>query len=281
MQTQNIYEERLCAFVDILGFCHLVRQSRDRPALQDQIRQLLREVVLARPVWDRDSPVDVIEARLTRQGVSDPKHEAELLVKEYAAAERGLSFSDSLILSATLNDRAVTSLVTSLLFLTRRLAELGTYVRGAVCLGKLCHEQDLCFGPVLIDAIDLEKNVACFPRIIFTPEAYAAVASVHSPSVGPLAPYLREDFDTWRFLDFLNQAALDLAGPFREDQMMEIRLELSRQLSSSHAPNRVRQKLLWLVRYFNSVLEEAPIVGIDPLSTATRTTCDGPYTGSP
>ena len=268
MQTRDIYEERLCAFVDILGFCDLVRQSVDRSPLQGQIRQLLREVVQARPVWDRDSPVDVIEGRLTRQGINNPRHEAELLVKEYAAAERGLSFSDSLILSATLNDHAVTNLVTSLLFLTRRLAELGKYVRGAVCLGKLCHEQDLCFGPALIDAIDLEKNVACFPRIIFTPEAHAAVAKVQSHSVGPLAPYLREDFDGWRFLDFLNQAALDLGGPFREDQMMEIRLALDRQFSSSRVPNRVRQKLLWLARYFNSVLEEAPIVGIEPLSTS-------------
>lgn len=269
MQTQVIYEQRLCAFVDILGFLDLVQRSVDHPALQGQIRQLLREVVLARPVWERDSPVDVVEARLKRQGVADPRAEAERLVNEYGAAERGSSFSDSLVLSATLNDRAITGLVTSLLFLSRGLAEFGKYARGAVSLGLLCHEQDLCFGPALIAAYDLEKNVAVYPRVVFSPEAYAAVANVNLPSVGPLAPYLREDVDGQRFLDFLNQAALDLAGPFRADQMREIRSELDRQLSSSNAQPQVRKKLLWLAHYFNSVLEEMPIAGIDPLSAGT------------
>src|SRR4029077_5263647 len=130
------------------------------------------------------------------------------LVKEYAAAERGTSFSDSLVLSATLSDRAITCLVTSLLFLSRGLAELGKYARGAVCVGLLCHEQDLCFGPALIAAYDLEKNVAVYPRIVFSPEAYTAAVHVNLTSVGPLAPYLREDVDGQRFLDFLNPAAL-------------------------------------------------------------------------
>ncbi len=269
MQMQAMCEQRLCAFVDILGFRDLVQRSLDRPALQGQIRQLLREVVLARPVWDRDSPVALIEARLRGQGVADPKAEAELLVSEYTATERGSSFSDSLVLSATLNDRAITGLVTSLLFLSRGLAELGKYARGAVCVGLLCHEQDLCFGPVLIAAYDLEKKVAVYPRIVFSLEAYAVVAHVNLTSVGLLAPYLREDVDGQRFLDFLNPAALDLVGPFREDQMREIRRELDRQLSSSTVPPRIREKLVWLVRYFNSILKEKPIVGINPLSAGT------------
>ena len=263
-----MYEQRLCAFVDILGFRDLVQQSLNRPHLQGQIRRLLREVVHARPVWERDSPVDVIEARLRQQGVTEPKAEAERLVNEYAAAERGSSFSDSLVLSATLNDHAITGLVMSLLFLSRGLAELGKYARGAVCLGLLCHEQDLCFGPALIAAYDLEENVAVYPRIVFSPEAYEAAAHCNLTSVGPLAPYLRKDVDGQRFLDFLNEAAADLAGPFNADQMGEIRRELDRQLSSSNAPLGVRkkEKLVWLARYFNSVLEETPIVGIDPLS---------------
>lgn len=261
-----MYEQRLCAFVDILGFRELVQRSLNRPALQEQIRRLLREVVLARPVWDRDNPVGLIEARLRGTVVADPKAEANRLVSEYAAAERGSSFSDSLILSATLNDRAVTGLVTSLLFLSRDLAELGKYARGGVCVGLLCHETNLCFGPALIAAYDLEKNDAVYPRIVFSPEACAAIRHVNSESVGPLISYLRKDIDGQQFLDFLNPAALDLVGPFREDQMRQIRRELDRELTTLKAAPRVREKLVWLARYFNSTLEEHPIVGIRPLS---------------
>lgn len=269
MQSQTIYEQRLCAFVDILGFRDLVKQSQHRPFLQTQIHQLLREVVQARPVWERDSPVNEIEARLTQEGARDPKHEAELLVREYAAAERGSSFSDSLILSAILNDHAITNLITALLFLSRRLAELGKYARGAVCVGPLCHRRDLCFGPALINAYDLEKN-AEYPRIVFAQEAYAEVAKIQSSTVGPLALYLREDeCDGGWFLDFLSHAALDLAGPFRLEQMGEIRRELGRQLSSSRTPLKDQRKIVWLARYFNSVLRKAPIAGIEPLPNGT------------
>jgi len=48
--------------------------------------------------------------------------------------------------------------------------------------------------------------------------------------------------------------------------MAEIRRQLNRQLCSSHPQPGIRPKLIWLGRYFNSVLEEAPIHGISPLS---------------
>lgn len=266
MQMQGIYEQRLCAFVDILGFKDLVMRSRDRPALQEKIRQVLHEVVLARPVWERDSPVELIEARLRQEDVADPQAEAERLVNEYAAAERSASFSDCLILSTTLHDRAIIGLVTSLLSLSNDLAELGVYARGAVCLGQLCHEQDLCFGPALIEAYDLEKDVAKFPRIVFSPEAYEVVAQVNRTSFGSLSLYLREDVDAWRFLDFLNQTDPNLAP--EADQLRVIRRELARQLSIPQGLDQVREKLVWLSRYFNLVLNETRIPGINPLSVS-------------
>ena len=212
--TAAMYEQRLCAFVDILGFRDLVQRSLERTELQEQIRELLREVVLARPVWERDPPLTEIEARVRQRGAADPRGEAEQIVKGYAACERGTTFSDSLVLSAALNPRGITGLVTSLLFLSRGLAELGYYARGGVCLGALCHEADLCFGPAFIAAYDLEKSAAFYPRIVFSPEAYAAIAEVAAPSVGPLAPYVRRDVDGEQFLHFLNSAALDLCGSF-------------------------------------------------------------------
>ena len=264
MQTQSIYEQRLCAFVDILGFRDLVERSQERPAVQGQIREILREVVRAQPVWERDNPVAVIEARLERQGASHPKYEAEELVREYAEVERGSSFSDSLVLSATLNGRAIAGLVTSLLIVSRGLARLGKYARGAVCLGPLCHERDLCFGPALISAYDLEKD-ATYPRIVFTPDAYAEVVKVNLSSLGSLAPYLRQDADGQRFLDFLAQVAPDLADTFGADEMKEIRWELERQLSSAGVSKCVNEKLVWLAQYFNSVLERAPVEGVSLL----------------
>ena len=46
--------------------------------------------------------------------------------------------------------------------------------------------------------------------------------------------------------------------------MMGIRRELGRQLSSFDTRTQVRRKLVWLARYFNSVLEKTPIEGVVP-----------------
>lgn len=261
---QGIYEQRLCAFVDILGFGDLVRRSLDRPALQGKIRQVLRRVIQARPVWERDSPVDVIEARLRHEGVLDPQAEAARLVNEYAATERGSSFSDCLVLSAALNVRAITELVTSLLILSGNLAELGVYARGGVCLGQLCHEQDLCFGPALIEAYELEKDIAVYPRIVFSLEAFEEVSQVNLMSLGSFA--LREDVhDGSQFLDFLNQTTGPHFAP--PPDLREIRRQLYRQLFSLQGKDpKIQKKLVWLADYFNLVVKETPTLTIKSLS---------------
>lgn len=254
-----MYEQRLCAFVDILGFRKLVERSINRPHLQQQIRQLLRHVVDAKPIWEQDSPVDLIEAQLREQGITNPRSAAEQRVAGYAVAERGTSFSDSIVLSVTLNARAISSLVTSLLFLSRGAAELGSYVRGGVCQDLLCHEEDLCFGPALIAAYDLDQKVALYPRIVVTPDAYEAIATVDMDVVGPLASYVRTDFDGERFLHFLSPQFTNIVGSFlHETQMQEMHHELRRQLSLARPGDQQRPKLIWLARYFNSVLKEAP-----------------------
>ena len=182
-----MYEQRLCAFVDILGFSELVEQSVNRPSIQQAIRQLLRKVIDAKPLWERDNPVDLIEARLRERGIRKPRSTAEKKVAGYASAERGMNFSDHIVLSATLDAHAIISLVTSLLFLSRGTAELGYYVRGGVCQGLLCHEEELCFGPAFIAAYNLEQKVAIYPRIVITPGAHEAIAAVGMNVIGPLA----------------------------------------------------------------------------------------------
>jgi hypothetical protein len=263
----TMYEQRLCAFVDILGFRKLVERSINRPHLQQQIRNLLRQVIDAKPVWERDSwSVDIIEARLREQGIPKPRSAAEQRVAGYAVAERGTHFSDSIVLSVTLNAHAISSLVTSLIFLSRGAAELGSYVRGGICKGLLCHEEDLCFGPALISAYDLEKK-SLYPRIVITPDAHEAIATVDMDVAGLMASYIRTDFDGERFLHFLSPQFINIVGSFlHETQMQGMHHELRRQLSLVRTGDQPRPKLIWLARYFNSVLKEAPISDMESFS---------------
>jgi hypothetical protein len=270
MDTGNgaaqIYEQRLCAIVDILGFSKLVKRSERSNALQQKIRKLLRRVIDAKP--ERESCwVDIKEALLQEQGHPNPRSAAEQQDADYAAAERGTNFSDNIVLSATIDAHAIRTLVTSLIFLSRDAAELGSYVRGGICQGLLCHEEDLCFGPALVAAHDLEQKVAFYPRIVVTPEAYEAIAKVDTDDIDPLASYVKTDFDGVRFLHFLNpQFMKQSKSTALEGTMWEIYRQLRNWLSLVRPGDLLWPKYEWLARYFNSVLEESHVSGMESFS---------------
>ena len=85
------YENRLCAFVDVLGFRELIRESVRRPELAQKIRLILRRVVEATPVWERDSPEDIIAAGLRNAGLTPAEAltQAQARVEQYSKNEQG------------------------------------------------------------------------------------------------------------------------------------------------------------------------------------------------
>src|SRR5580658_7830841 len=45
---------------------------------------------------------------------------------------------------------------------------LGFLIRGAATIGKLYHSQGVVFGEALIEAVQLEKRTAVYPRVILS-----------------------------------------------------------------------------------------------------------------
>ena len=264
MPVIHPYETRLCAFVDILGFRNLIEESAKRPDLAQQIRRILWDVRDATPLWERDPPVDILAAGFVAAGIdsSEATVKAQEHVSRNSKKERGTTFSDSLVLSSILEERAVRNLVISLILLSQNVAKFGYYVRGGVCVGPLCHETDICFGPALVSAYDLEK-AGQYPRIVFDAEARRALDTANASGSLKLGFYLRQGGDGMTFLHFLGQAALHLLPEFSREHISEIHWFLSRGLNSAVSKDaRVKCKLFWLAKYFNSCLDETKFDGM-------------------
>ena len=73
--------------------------------------------------------------------------------------------------------------------------------------------------------------------------------------------------ETQEVVDFIHNESGGGLAP-QADQLRVIRSELSRQLSIRQDNDQVREKLAWLARYFNLVLSETGIQGINPLSAS-------------
>lgn len=133
------YEERYCAFVDILGFRQLIDRL-DRNQIKFQlVRKLLKTI--QGPSQDRPYLFD-------------------------RADFRAQSISDAIALSAKPKIEGLWQLLYSLDKLSFELLDEGYFVRGAIVKGKLYHDDQIVFGSALVRAYELESTVVNFPRIM-------------------------------------------------------------------------------------------------------------------
>ena len=135
------YEERYCAFVDILGFSELVTGLRSGLTDFDAIRAALKKI---------REPHD---SRYV--GTGDTGFQAN-------------SISDAVAFSTLPTPRGLSVLLAKLKALSVALLHQGFFTRGAVCRGLLHQDEHMVFGEALVKAYALESTVAKYPRIVIT-----------------------------------------------------------------------------------------------------------------
>jgi hypothetical protein len=170
------YQERVVAFIDLLGFADQVKASATDAAAQDKIGKLI-------------TIYDVFDWFVTEM--------IERLVK-------GGFFSDTFILSATLEQAFY--LIRETGNLCRFLLLQGFPCRGAVVAGLLHHHERIMIGPALVDAYRAERSVAIYPRILVddaTRDIWAEECDPESAHSN-LKHLIREDCDGQHYLDILD-----------------------------------------------------------------------------
>lgn len=157
------YDHRLVAFFDILAWKHEIEFAGDDPK---KIARLAAAV------------------RLFRAQIG-------------AASESGArisTFSDNVVVSSPVDTNQLVWFLQGLATIQLGLAVFGFWLRGAVCIGPIYHDDQIVFGPALNRAAALEKDSAIYPRIILD---------------DCLKPYLPQQSD---FIEIGDQSFLD---PFR------------------------------------------------------------------
>lgn len=175
------YEERLVAFLDILGFKEIIKKTESETTELENLISLLRRIKDGIEELDKEdeNPTDI------RMSV----------------------FSDSIIISAALT-KDVNIFAGQLLQTNIWLLEQGYFVRGGVDYGKVYHKENTVFGPAFIRAYELEK-IADYPRIILSENAKEKLHhEKYENNIGMKLSsfYFKKDCDGLYYIDYFNCA---------------------------------------------------------------------------
>lgn len=199
-----VYEDSYCAFVDILGFSELIKNTSSPKAIIDALNKVKD---IAEHTQPQHAP------RPAPSVVSHDDIELKVSVSY---------FSDSIVLSVLGNEPwALTQILNWAFYLTAELlTSHNLLVRGGIAKGKLYHKDNIVFGPALIRAHQLEMS-ANYPRIILDKEIVEKAIWPNSMTEEEIhkANAICTPFDTdgWRYVDyFLSPEITENISPFHQ-----------------------------------------------------------------
>ena len=243
------YEQRIVAFIDILGFKALLNDTTDNKGNdnEDAINKVVSAYEAIRDIWDLDKKADYLNTNS-----SDTKKVS--------------IFSDCLVVSFEINQSSeVFFTLLEIKWLIMRLISRRILCRGAVSLGKFIHTENYLFGPALVEAYTLESKAAVYPRVILDHtviEAGASNGSNHhsfSQEHEYVQLLLEQDSDGMYYIDYFFKAQSELDDPeydFPEyiDNLAEI-IRKGLMSSSHHSKADLRVKFSWMRERYNKMVD--------------------------
>lgn len=227
------YEERVVAFIDVLGFSDLVAHS------SGDIHSLCRLT----------SALDAFYNLLW-------EYEADGIKSSFAFTQ----FSDSIVVSALADSKDSFEMVQQLLRGIILLAfDYGIFVRGGIAKGQLIHDETMLVGPAMVEAYRLESKAAIYPRVILSEElklefdeGVAKYIENYTTLEGiPAQNFIfSKDEDGWWYLDYI-KPPFEFINISRCIQSMEEYRCRLQEIASTRIQSddmRVKAKYRWLDR---------------------------------
>ena len=229
-KTTDAYEDRVVVFIDILGFRNLVANAE--VSIISQAMAIIKKRI--RRIEDiRDSPLVISQ------------------------------FSDSVIVSTPNDDNGLVHTVHWVSLLASELFLKGIWCRGAVTSGNMYHNGNVAYGPALIDALEMECQLAVYPRILVTEtiaDKFVEIKNADRPKWqrDGQASFFRRDFDHLLHLDIFSYAMFVPAktGTIK-DAVQGVHQHIMNRIDVTETPDvmKIQAKLFWIRTYLDYVVE--------------------------
>lgn len=140
------------------------------------------------------------------------------------------------------------------------LALEGLFVRGGISVGEFYINEDIVFGPALLDAHYVESNLACYPRIVLDDKTTSRLQRyINNYEVAPQRNKILIDNDGQWFLNYLNvifkyYTECNNQYEFEKmqiDLLFKHKLKVEEMLELNKNNTRVWDKYVWIANYHN------------------------------
>lgn len=170
----------------------------------------------------------------------DAKNEVESIGRIISEAIEAKIFSDNILLALKIEENLEKSKdkITRLLCLSANIYNNalwhGYLMRGAITFGDFYQNNLFAYGKALMDAVDMEENIAIYPRIVAHESLYEILQHYFAPCAdGCFA------LKTFLFSDMADVYKFNL-------------LELCKR---HHKDIKIMQKVMWVISHFNAYYE--------------------------
>lgn len=253
------YSKHFVCFLDILGFKNEIESSTSDVTTFEKIKLILKALGEVKRSFNAQKDVGLKIVSLTDQSRTIGE-------MHFHRPAQVCLFSDSIIISYPHSNphvdmRDLYLIMHEIEMLQYQLLLLGVFVRGGLAHGDLYYEGDICFGPALVEAVNLEKE-AIYPRVVMAPYFFDRTSD-QFPYKSIDDKLIEENFKMLRdikaaryfaenpsiyFLDFLYNC-LDL----NNEAAKQARSVIINELRKPYCTH-IRQKYLWLATCFNETL---------------------------
>ncbi|MFZ5294765.1 hypothetical protein ACS6K7_06515 [Enterobacter chuandaensis] len=243
------YEQRIVAFIDILGFKSLLdgtveKDGNDNENAIDAVVSAYEEIY---DIWNLDENPSFIDSKPTQ-------------------SKKVSIFSDCVVVSFEVDQPSeVFYTLLEIKWLIMRLISRGMLCRGAVSMGKFIHTDRYLFGPALVEAYMLESKAAMYPRVILDHSVIEAGINNRGPhhSISQEKAYveslLEQDSDGMYYIDYFFKAQSELDDPENDfpayiDNLANV-IRKGLMGSSHHSKADLRVKFSWMRERYNRMVE--------------------------
>lgn len=250
------YEKRIIAFIYILGFSELIKDSHKNPGTLEKVY----EVINYFKNWEKPQSWDLKTIEIEEDAQKKGLDKFDISTKSTCTC-----FSDSIIVSIKISDGDINALLSTLI---ANISYIGSYLiqkeilfRGAITIGDIVHQDNgIILGQGFIDAYNLESKLATFPRIVVSDKLIKELNyPVESKSNRyPYNQYLTRDedgcvgFNQLKYYEVV-QSWTEITNEILKAALDKTRKVIIKGLDNSFELPSVHSKYQWLKDEYNNL----------------------------